>query len=142
MPSRVTAQNESSRASSRLVPCVHCGKPIVIARWDRWNGFLVRCPSCNALHGKRWSIKAIALASVFLNVASFFFTMKPLRAITVIVVWCVAAFLIVPRVESAPDAVQATVIGLLILGPVLVNMVLLVRHRIRLDQQPSAVQEV
>jgi hypothetical protein len=111
----------------------------VTGAWDRINGFLVECPSCHRNHGKRWSIRAIALASFLLNAVSFYFTMRPLRATVFLLAWVAAFWLILAQVESAPESVQLLAFGALLMGPLLINMALLVRHQIHLERQTVQV---
>jgi hypothetical protein len=126
---RATPVNESE---ARL--CVHCGERLVTGTWDRFNGFLVECPHCHRNHGKRWNARALALGSFALNALSFFFTMRPWRAFIALIAWTATFTLLLPRIESAPDAIQFVVLGSLILGPLLINMTLLVRHEVHLDR--------
>src|SRR5258705_11899087 len=63
-------------AKLRAVECVHCHRPLGISSWDYWNGFLVVCPHCAGFHGKRWGFERTLLAGLFLNVFSFFFTLR------------------------------------------------------------------
>ena len=137
----VAERSHSGNASS-AVACVHCGTPIAFRRWDRLNGFLVECPNCHGYNGKRWNPRTVAIASLFFNALSFFFTMRPARAAMATVVWVAAMALLLPRVEYAPDWLQASAFGLLFLGPVLINMALLVRHHIELDRHPVAARSV
>jgi len=134
---RATAVNAAG-----AVACCHCGAAIVSSRWDKLNGFLVQCPSCHGFHGRRWSIRGLIFASFLLNALSFFFTMRPARAAFAVAVWVTAAWLLLPRSESWPDWAQATLFGAFILGPVVINAALLVRHQIDLDRHPIAVRGV
>jgi hypothetical protein len=75
------------------VRCAHCGNAIAVSRWDRLNGFLVECPECHGFYGRRWNIRGLALASFLLNALSFFFTMRPGKAIAAIAAWVLTFWL-------------------------------------------------
>jgi hypothetical protein len=132
---RVTPTNAKS-----AVACVHCKSPIAVSTWDKYNGFLVECPSCHGFHGRRWNIRGLVFASFLLNALSFFFTMRPGKALAVIAVWVAAFWLIMPRTEGWPEWAEALAFGALMLGPVIINAVLLVRHQIDLDRHPIAAR--
>ncbi len=132
---RTTPVNASS-----AVECIHCRNPIVVSRWDKLNGFLVECPACHGDHGKRWSARTVGAVSLILNAISFFFTMRPSRAFVAMILWAGAIVLILPRTEYAPDWIQASAFIVFFLGPVIINMALLVRHQIDLDRHPVAVR--
>ena len=132
---RVTPTN--ARAA---VECVHCKAPIAVSTWDKFNGFLVECPSCHGFHGRRWNIRGLALASFLLNALSFLFTMRPGKALAAIAVWVLAFWLLLPRTETWPDWAQAVAFGTLMIGPMIINAVLLVRHQIDLDRHPIAAR--
>src|SRR5215212_9563658 len=74
-----------------VAPCLHCGKQLALKKWDSWNGFLVQCPNCGGLHGKRWNIRYVLLASFVFNAISFFFTMRPAKAAIAFSVFVVLA---------------------------------------------------
>jgi hypothetical protein len=67
---------DSSDRRGVLRTCYRCGNPLIISRWEDWNGFLFRCPHCEGIHGKPWHAYVILLASVLLNALSFFFTLR------------------------------------------------------------------
>ena len=71
---RVTPTNARS-----AVACIHCKAPIAVSARDKLNGFLVECPNCHGLHGRRWNIRGLVFASFILNALSFFFTMRPAK---------------------------------------------------------------
>lgn len=132
------AERPSQTNVARTVHCVHCNGPLAVGTWDKWNGFLVECPNCHAFHGKRWSVRPIAFASLFLNGLAFFFTMRPLRALAALITWALFIYLTVPRVDRAADWIQASLFGFVMLGPLIINMVLLVRHQSDVDRHPLA----
>ena len=132
---RITPLNAASS-----VACSHCGSPIAVPTWDRWNGFLLRCPHCRGFHGRAWNIRGLALASFLLNAVSFLFTMRPSKAIPVIILWSVTFWLLLPRSERWPDWEQATLFIALFVGPMVINAVLLIRHEVDLDRLPIGVR--
>jgi hypothetical protein len=136
------AERVSPVIASGAIACVHCGNPIVMSGWDNFNGFLVECPHCHGFHGRRWSIRAVTAVGFVLNALSFLFTMRPGRALLVIVIWCAAVWLVMPRINPWPDWAQATAFGTVILGPAIINAVLLVRHQIDLDRHPVAARSL
>ena len=134
---RMTPVNASS-----AVTCIHCGNPMAVGRWDKLNGFLVECPSCRGYHGRAWSPRALGFMSLLLNAISFFFTMRPGRAFFAVILWSAAIYFIMPRTEYAPDWIQVTAWIFFLLGPLVINMILLVRHQIDLDRPPAAARAV
>ncbi len=128
-------------AASRLraVKCVHCAQPVGISTWAYLNGFLVVCPHCRGYHGKRWGFERTLLAGFFLSAFSFFFVMRPLRALTAFVafawlIWGLGTLAI--HYDFKQDAATLALFGVFFMGPVLVNALLLVRHQMLLDQAP------
>lgn len=94
MPGRYPlAERLSPTNASGGVRCAHCGNAIAVSRWDRLNGFLVECPECHGFYGRRWNIRGLALASFLLNALSFFFTMRPGKAIAAIAAWVLTFWL-------------------------------------------------
>jgi uncharacterized membrane protein YjjP (DUF1212 family) len=98
------------------------------------------CPHCRGWHGKPWGFQRTLLAGFFFNALSFFFTMRPRRAVAmialfVIVCWGLASLAI--NYEDV-DAFMIAAVGTLVLGPVLINAVVLVRHQMRLDAAPPS----
>jgi len=88
----------------------------------------------------RWSARAVGAASLILNGLSFFFTMRPAKALIALIVWAAAIYFLLPKTEYAPDWVQASAFIAFFLGPVIINMALLVRHQIDLDRHPIAAR--
>lgn len=132
------AEHVSPINAESAVACKHCGKPLAIPAWDRFQGFLTECPHCHGLHGRAWNIRVLALASFLLNAVSFFFTMRPSRAVVAIVAWAAFFWLVLPRSMAWSANLQAVVFGAFMLGPMLINAVLLVRHQVHLDRAPTA----
>ena len=126
--------------ASAAVQCSHCGAAIAVSRWDRLNGFLVECPRCHGYHGRSWNPRVIGFASLFLNALSFFFTMRPGRAFFAIVVWATAIYFLLPKTEYAPQWIEVPAFIFVFLGPLILNMVLLVRHQIDLDRPAAAAR--
>jgi hypothetical protein len=124
--------------------CCHCGQEIVIPKWDRWNGFLVRCPFCRGLHGKPWKTKRIAMAGLLFNLFSFAFTMRPRRAVLAMLGfagWFVAGVYLLDRYHIVDGPIfMAWLIGFL-LGPMILDGILLIRHQIDLEKPPPRVNE-
>lgn len=130
------AERPSGAKAESAVSCSRCGKAIVVSAWDRFNGLLVECPYCHAFHGRRWRVRAVALASFLLNALSFMFTMRPRNALLVIAVWVAFFFCTMPRSEAWPEAVQIALYCAFMVGPMLINIFLLIRHQSDLDRAP------
>lgn len=122
----------------RTVQCVHCEKPLGISSWDYIHGFLVLCPHCSGFHGKPWGLERPLLAGLFLNALSFFFLMRPRRALAALALFVAigGALVYVAGQNEQNDALMIGSVSFVLLGPVLVNAVLLVRHQMRLDKSP------
>ena len=130
------AEKATPLNSGSAVHCVHCGEPIVVRGWDKLNGFLLECPYCHGYHGKRWSIRAVAFMSLFLNGLSFFFTMRPLSALLSAAAWFTAFFFILPAVDNKGELLEVSAWIVAAFGPMAINVVLLVRHQMDLDRAP------
>jgi hypothetical protein len=130
-PAQPTArQRELATRGEVITKCRLCGQGIAIPRWDAWNGFILQCPHCHGLHGKRWTSKSIVLASLFFNALSFFFTMRPRTAIPTL---CAAALFTigcnyVSDHFDLPLALDLVWSSIVILGPMIINAVVLVKH--------------
>ena len=140
MPKYPLAERVTPVNAASAVECVHCKSAIVVGRWDKLNGFLVECPSCHGYHGRRWSARAVGAASFVLNGISFFFTMRPMKAWIALIVWAAAVYFLMPKTEYAPDWVQASALIALLFGPLIINLVLLVRHQIDFDRHPISAR--
>lgn len=128
------------RPRVRAVPCVHCARPMGVSTWDYLNGFLVVCPHCHGYHGKPWGIERTVVAGLFFNCLSFLFTMRPKQATVAIAIFVsiCSCLLAVAARDDMNTANMVAALGVSILGPVLVDAVVLIRHRIRLDAAPPA----
>lgn len=100
--------------------------------WDRLNGFLVECPHCHGFHGRPWNIRGLALVSFLINALSFFFTARPAKALPLIVAWAAIFGWVLPRSMGWGDSAEIAVWSVFMLGPMVINAVLLVRHQIDL----------
>lgn len=107
-----------------------------MGRWAAWNGFLAACGSCGRYHGKSWSPKTVLLASIALLEVSFFFTMRPAAAAATaasLVLASLAGLRTADLIQS--DTVELLSFGVLLLGPLLINALILIRHQSRLGQR-------
>lgn len=122
----------------RPVECVHCSGPLGVTVWDDWNGFLVVCPHCGGCHGRRWGLERTLLAGLVLNALSFFLTFRPRPATWLFAgyVAAVAAGLVLAIRFEDHDGPLLAAVAVLVLGPLLVNVVALIRHQIDLDRPP------
>ncbi|HWN09059.1 MAG TPA: hypothetical protein VNO50_07275 [Pyrinomonadaceae bacterium] len=129
-----------AKQGETIKPCKYCGKEVALTKWDSWNGFLVQCPHGGGLHGKRWNIRRVLLASFVFNAFSFLFTMRPPRALLALVVFIILAVLanyFLLDSEAIPDLLEIAVAGVLILGPMIINgIVLMVQERDLDDSAP------
>ena len=114
-------------------PCLHCGKDLSLKRWDSWNGFLVECPYCHGLHGKRWNIKRVLLASFMFNAISFLFTMRPRNALLSVFAFITVAIVGNLFLDRFPDLFQVVMASVFLLGPMVINAVILIKHERDLD---------
>jgi uncharacterized paraquat-inducible protein A len=131
-PRRVAAES-----GGHTRPCLHCGRSVSLSKWDDWNGFLVECTHCGGMHGKHWGIRNILLASFVFNAVSFLFTMRPAAAVPWLSVFVAAAVAGYFFLDRLPDMVQVAAASAFILGPMLVNAVVLVKHESSLDNSAS-----
>jgi hypothetical protein len=118
-----------AKPGDSVKPCLHCGNELGLKKWDSWNGFLVQCPHCGGLHGKRWNLRRIVLASFLFSGISFIFTMRPTRAaiaLSVFVVLILSSYLLTN--DQTPDLVEIGVGILILLGPLLVNAITFIKH--------------
>lgn len=117
-------------SSGVVSTCIHCAKKLQLSRWDDWNGFLVICPHCKKLHGKNWNKKAILWGSFFINALSFFFTMRPLKALVLLMAmlgFAVFGNYVMDR-ELLPQSVEFLAVILFIFAPIMLNGILVIIH--------------
>ncbi|MDA8020760.1 MAG: hypothetical protein MPN21_25255 [Thermoanaerobaculia bacterium] len=123
------AKDGSQTDTKGTVACGSCAIPLQLGRWERWNGFLVECPSCGCLHGKSRALRNVAMAGLLFNVLSFWFLMRPKSALLWTLVfgsWVLGGVLLLPKRPS--DATMLLFVGFLLLGPVVVSVVSAARH--------------
>ena len=132
-----------AKPGETIKSCRHCGKELALKKWDSWNGFLVQCPHCGGLHGKRWDIRRLSFASFLFNAFSFLFTMRPPKgvvALTAFIIIAAAGNYYLLDSEAVPDSLEIAVAAVLVLGPMLVNGILLVQHERDLDNSAPPTQ--
>ena len=113
--------------------CLHCSMDVSLKKWDSWNGFLVECPHCHGLHGKRWNIKRVLLASFLFNALSFLFTMRPRNAVLSLLGFIVVAVIGNYFLDRFPDLFQIALVIVFGFSPMLINAVILIKHERDLD---------
>ena len=120
--------------------CRHCSESLELSRWEALNGFAVQCPSCGGYHGKDWNIRYTVLAGLVFNAFSFFFVLRPLRALGAFVLFggAVALVLWLAVQYEHVDAFMIAGVGLLILGPVVINGIVLIRHQMKIESPPAS----
>jgi hypothetical protein len=131
-----------AQSGEAVKPCYHCGQPLALQKWDSWNGFLVECPHCHGLHGKSWNIKRVLLASFVFSAFSFLFTMPLKRAVVAILGFALFAFVGNYLIDHSliPDIAGLAGGVVFMLGPMLINAILLVKHEHDFDQSPNQVK--
>jgi hypothetical protein len=115
--------------------CLHCGNKLGVKRWDNWNGFLVECPHCHGLHGKRWNIRNVLLASFVFNAISFLFTMRLRTAVLLLLGFILVGFggnYLLDHYEI-PGLTAIAGASVFILAPLVINAIVLIRHERDLD---------
>jgi hypothetical protein len=133
-----------STTAQPMDQCRHCGRQIVIPRWDRWNGFLVRCTYCQGLYGKPWRTKRVVMAGLLFNLFSFFFTMRPRRAILTMLgfaAWFAGGVYLLDRYHIVNGPIFMTWLVGFLLGPMILDAILLIRHQIDLEKPPPSLNE-
>ncbi len=112
------------------VSCPYCLGKMGISRWESWNGFSVVCPHCSSLSGHPWSLIVIVLASLCLNVLSFFMTMRPQRATVSALVFLVVNIALISIADStvSPDLALSIVLVPL-MGPMVLNLFITFKHQ-------------
>jgi hypothetical protein len=126
---------QEAKQGEVIKPCLHCGKDLALRNWDSWNGFLVQCTHCGGLHGKHWGIRRVLFASFLFNAFSFLFTMRPpnsVFALTGFILFVVAGQFLLDN-ERIPDLFEIALAAVFILGPMLINAILLIKHERDLD---------
>ena len=130
---------QQAKQGEKIQPCLQCGKQLAVTKWDSWNGFLVQCPHCGGLHGKRWNIRRVLLASFVFNAFSFLFTMRPPKswiALLGFIVFAIVGNFLLDN-ETIPDLVEIAGGIIFLLGPMLINAIVLVNHERDLDKSPT-----
>lgn len=129
---------QQAKQGDTVKPCLRCGKELALSKWDSWNNFLVQCPNCGGLHGHHWNIRRVLLASFIFNAFSFLFTMRAPQA------WIVLGVFIALEVgtyfldsEKIPDMLELAGVSLLLLGPMLINAIVLIKHERDLDNSAA-----
>ncbi len=122
--------------------CCRCGELLKLSRWDDANGFLVQCPYCGGIHGKRWRVYSILLASLLLNGISFFTTMRWKRALPLCLVFIGGFFADdqFTRHWPVPQTAELAIAAALLLGPLAINAVLVLRHEMVMDTASTRIQ--
>lgn len=134
------ARRVAAESGGHARPCQYCRRSVPLSKWDDWNGFLVECPHCGRMLGKFWKIGNVLIASLFFNAFSFLFTMRPTYALPWLAGFAAAAVAGNFYLESLPDTLQIVLAVAFILGPVLVNAVVLVNHERGLADSAHAAQ--
>ena len=124
--------------SLQSAECPRCGKESASSGWDLRRGFLVKCPHCRILFGRRWNLKSQFrwIFFLFANFLGFFLTLR-LRTATILTVvwlswWVVGSYLEDNRV--LPPWAELPYFAIGFFGPWLVNIVVSIRHEIDLDK--------
>ena len=89
-------------------PCAHCHEAVRVTAWDKLIGLPVRCPSCGAWSGPRWTawrLVVLIVASLFLNVLVFFFIVRPGRALSLIGMYVVIVVILLTSAAALNEAV-------------------------------------
>jgi hypothetical protein len=126
--------SETTRSAGVLRNCCRCGAGLRIPRWDAWNGFLFRCGNCRQVHGKSWNGLAVVLGSLFLNSLSFFFTFRWRLALALFGGFVGLDFALAYTVDhlQIEGNGQLVMMGVMFLGPLIINSVALLRHEVDL----------
>ena len=89
-------------------PCAHCLKDVRVTAWDKLVGLPVRCGSCGAWSGPRWTatrLVVLIVASLCLNVLVLFFIVRPGRALSLIVMYVVIVAILLTSAAGLNEAV-------------------------------------
>ena len=79
------------------------------------------------------------MAGLMLNFFSFFFTMRPWRAVLTMLgfaAWFVGGVYLLDRSHVVDGPIFMTWLIVFLLGPMILDAVLLIRHQIDLEKQP------
>lgn len=128
------AQRPDMSSAGQITLCLHCKKGIRLSKWDNWNGFLVRCPFCERLHGKHMRPKIVLWASLFINALSFFFVVRPKKAGILAAVFLLvglSGYTILGKEYISPNAEVVLVVVFLFL-PVILNGIFILIHEANL----------
>lgn len=127
------ARIPGTKPGGKVRACFNCGYDLAVSRWDDWNDFLVACPYCRKAHGKKWNRTAILWATFFIHAFSFFFTMRPRKALVLVLAF---AFIAIPGYyvldyEVLPQPIEFVAVLLFVFAPLAINGGLIaVHHRL------------
>jgi hypothetical protein len=123
----------------KLEQCSSCRKSFLVSFWDRLHGFLVPCPTCGILNGRSWHVRSVAFAGLLLNVLSFFFVMRPAAAALTAVGFAGLLYITAqPALSYQHPSLEVAWYVTLLLGPMILDAILLVRHETKLGQPSRA----
>lgn len=132
------AQIPNLKNAKRSQACIRCGQGLVVRRWDDWNSFLTTCPHCGGIHGKPRNIRSTLIGSILFHGLSFFFTMRPLKALTAVALVAplvVGSFLV--DLRQLPYFLDMVVAFAVVFFPMAINGAVLIRHRALLKKRQS-----
>lgn len=101
-------------------PCASCLKDVRVTAWDKLAGLPVRCGSCGAWRGPRWTVTRLVVlivASLFVNVLVFFFIVRPGRALGLIVMYVAIVAFVLISAADLNEAFFSVVVLLAMLAP-------------------------
>lgn len=137
------AKIPKSNEIGKSIPCIHCKRKILVSKWDTWNGFLVKCPYCNKYHGKHFNKKAILLGSFFFHALGFFFTVRPLKALLLIIIFggigVFGNYLLTK--ELLPQLLEIVLVILFLFAPMILNGIFILFHEKKLNSSKGMMQE-
>ena len=121
---------------SNIRNCYHCGRPLLISKWDDWNGFLFTCPHCGNIHGKSWNPFAVVFSSIFLNAFTFFATLRWRKALPLFIVFAAYGAAASWALDEGrmSQSVELLVMSGFFVGPAVINAYLLLRHQFDLSR--------
>ena len=131
---------EQVTPGQKLQACRVCGKQFGAGRWERWCGFVIRCPLCGAPNGKHWRFKPVLFSGLLFNAISFLFILRPRVAVPLLLLYVLiwAGWAWAMDRELISESATLWVTAAVWLSPVLVNAVVLIRHEKALDEIPLA----